>query len=34
MISNFRTQFDKLIRTSGYAELVKRLRAKGAALQT
>jgi phospholipid transport system substrate-binding protein len=29
LISNFRTQFDKVIRTSGYGELVKRLREKG-----
>lgn len=28
LISNFRTQFDKVIRTSGYGELVKRLREK------
>jgi phospholipid transport system substrate-binding protein len=34
MIGNFRTQFDKVIRTSGCAELVKRLRAKGMAVQT
>jgi phospholipid transport system substrate-binding protein len=32
LISNFRTQFDKVIRTSGYGELVKRLREKGFAV--
>ena len=31
LISNFRTQFDKVIRTAGYGELVKRLREKGSA---
>lgn len=31
LISNFRTQFDKVIRTSGYGELVKRLKEKGSA---
>lgn len=31
LIGNFRTQFDKVIRTAGYAELVKRLREKGSA---
>lgn len=34
LISNFRTQFDKVIRTSGYGELVKRLRGRGSAPQT
>jgi phospholipid transport system substrate-binding protein len=34
LIGNFRTQFDKVIRTSGYAELVQRLKAKGSAAQT
>jgi len=33
LISNFRTQFDKVIRTSGYGELVQRLKARGSAAQ-
>ena len=33
LIGNFRTQFDKVIRTSGYGELVQRLKAKGSAAQ-
>ena len=34
LIGNFRTQFDKVIRTSGYGELIQRLKAKGSAAQT
>lgn len=34
LVGNFRTQFDKVIRASGYDELVKRLKAKGSAPQT
>ena len=29
LINNYRTQFDRIIRTSSYPELVKRLRAHG-----
>ena len=31
LVSNYRTQFDKVIRTSSYPELVKRLRDKDVA---
>jgi phospholipid transport system substrate-binding protein len=34
LIGNFRTQFDKVIRTLGYGELIQRLKAKGSAAQT
>jgi len=33
LISNYRAQFDRIIRTSSYADLVKRLRNKGEFLQ-
>jgi phospholipid transport system substrate-binding protein len=33
LISNYRAQFDRIIRTSSYGELVKRLRNKGEFLQ-
>ena len=33
LISNYRAQFDRIIRTSSYAELVKRLRNRGEFLQ-
>jgi phospholipid transport system substrate-binding protein len=32
LISNYRSQFDRVIRTSGYPELVKRLQARVEAL--
>jgi len=32
LISNYRSQFDRVIRTNGYPELVKRLQARVAAL--
>jgi phospholipid transport system substrate-binding protein len=33
LIANYRAQFDRIIRTSSYAELVKRLRTRGELLQ-
>jgi len=33
LVSNYRAQFDRIIRTSSYAELVKRLRIRGEFLQ-
>jgi phospholipid transport system substrate-binding protein len=33
LIANYRAQFDRIIRTSSYAELVKRLRKQGEFLQ-
>jgi phospholipid transport system substrate-binding protein len=33
LVSNYRSQFDRIIRTSSYAELVKRLRNRGEFLQ-
>jgi len=30
LINNYRTQFDRIIRTSGYPELVKRLKERKA----
>jgi phospholipid transport system substrate-binding protein len=33
LIANYRAQFDRIIRTSSYAELVKRLRSRGEFLQ-
>ena len=33
LVGNYRSQFDRIIRTSSYGELVKRLRNKGEFLQ-
>jgi phospholipid transport system substrate-binding protein len=33
LINNYRSQFDRIIRTSSYADLVKRLRNQGEMLQ-
>ncbi len=33
LVANYRAQFDRIIRTSSYAELVKRLRSRGELLQ-